>query len=173
MQAVLAVRVQTEDRDDGRVIKLGIELGLGNEFGDAFRTGQVFLFQGLDDHIAAKHEVFRQKDPSESALGDHLFDPIALPAFLQRATESRGRIGIQVDGLNRFLCAFDDNVAPQGAGFAVGLRARRVAHHQSMFDVALFRHVFFPSVAVHCGEDLFRFVLKYTCFGRNQAANAE
>ena len=53
--------------------------------------------------IRRAHEVFRQKDSSESALGDHLFDLVALPAFLQSAAEFQRGIRIQIDGLNRFM----------------------------------------------------------------------
>ena len=103
MQTVLAIRVQAEDRNDGRVIQLGIEFRLGNEFFDAPGTGQMFFFQGFYDDIASQHEVFRQKDSSESALGDHLSDLVALPAFLQSAAEFQRGIRIQIDGLNRFM----------------------------------------------------------------------
>ena len=81
----------------------GIEFRLGNEFFDAPGTGQMFFFQGFYDDIASQHEVFRQKDSSEYALGDHLFDLVALPAFLQSAAEFQRGIRIQIDGLNRFM----------------------------------------------------------------------
>ena len=83
MQTVLRIGIEAEQRNDGRVVQLGIEFRLGNELLNALRAFQVFLFQRFDDDLPAEHPVMGQKDFAEPAFGDHLQNFVPLAGVFQ------------------------------------------------------------------------------------------
>jgi len=70
VEAVAVVAVQTVERDDRRVVELGVQFGFGNEFPDRRRIAQKIFPQRFDDHFPVERPILGFPDYAEPAFGD-------------------------------------------------------------------------------------------------------
>ena len=145
MQPVRSIGIETEQRNDGRMVQLGGEFCLDDEFLHARRPGEMLFLQGFDDHFAAEDQVSGEKDPAESALCDHFQDLITFPGVFQLMPEFRRGVGFQVGRVDHPGISVNDvtGVCARLAGRCVFLR---IAHDHGGFQVF---NVFFVFSNIH------------------------